>query len=159
MVDDTELMFPITTRDVQKVLARVCDYLGYEGISMHSFRKTDNSLCCGYNLNFPDVIAVRNELLPAGERETNHACDLNDHAWMDAIDASNGAVFFAAGVFYYLRTEDVKALFAAMVERFSGAARHSARISLPKSGSFFPRAKNHSSLSSSSRLFISFSLF
>lgn len=35
----TDLIFPITTREVQKVLARVCDYLGYEGISTHSFRK------------------------------------------------------------------------------------------------------------------------
>ena len=34
-----DLIFPITTREVQKVLARVCDYLGYEGISTHSFRK------------------------------------------------------------------------------------------------------------------------
>ena len=34
-----ELIFPITTREVQKILARVCDYLGYEGISTHSFRK------------------------------------------------------------------------------------------------------------------------
>ena len=40
---------------------------------------------------------------------------------MDAIDAKNGAVFFAAGVFYYFKTEDVKALFAAMAERFPGA--------------------------------------
>lgn len=35
----TDLIFPITTREVQKVLAKVCDYLGYEGISTHSFRK------------------------------------------------------------------------------------------------------------------------
>ena len=35
----TALIFPITTREVQKILARVCDYLGYEGISTHSFRK------------------------------------------------------------------------------------------------------------------------
>lgn len=34
-----DLIFPITTREVQKILARVCDYLGYEGISTHSFRK------------------------------------------------------------------------------------------------------------------------
>ncbi len=32
-------MFPITERAVQKQLAIVCDYLGYEGISTHSFRK------------------------------------------------------------------------------------------------------------------------
>ena len=30
---------------------------------------------------------------------------------MDGIDASRGAVFYTAGVFYYFRTEDVKALF------------------------------------------------
>ena len=35
----TALIFPITERQVQKHLARVCDYLGYEGISTHSFRK------------------------------------------------------------------------------------------------------------------------
>ena len=33
------MMFPLTTRAVQKQLALVCDYLGYEGISTHSFRK------------------------------------------------------------------------------------------------------------------------
>ena len=35
----TETLFPITERAVQKQLALVCDYLGYEGISTHSFRK------------------------------------------------------------------------------------------------------------------------
>ncbi len=86
-----------------------------------TFRKCDNGLCRGYNLDLPDVICVRDELLPAGEREQNLACDLNDFAWMDRIDASNGAVFLAAGVFYYFRTGDVKKLFTAMAERFPGA--------------------------------------
>ncbi len=40
----TELMFPLTTRAVQKQLALVSDYLGYEGISTHSFRKWYSSL-------------------------------------------------------------------------------------------------------------------
>ena len=35
----TEKIFPITERAVQKQLAIVCDYLGFEGISTHSFRK------------------------------------------------------------------------------------------------------------------------
>lgn len=34
-----DLIFPITERAVQKQLAIVCDYLGYTGISTHSFRK------------------------------------------------------------------------------------------------------------------------
>ncbi len=86
-----------------------------------TFARADNGLCRGFNLDLPDVIALRNVLLPAGEREENIACDLNDLSWMDAVDASRGAVFFAAGVFYYFRTEDVRRLFAAMAERFPGA--------------------------------------
>ena len=34
-----EPIFPITERAVQKHLKLVCDYLGYEGIGTHSFRK------------------------------------------------------------------------------------------------------------------------
>ena len=86
-----------------------------------TFRKCDNGSCRGYHLDLPDVIVVRNELLPAGERERSIACDLNDLTWMEQIDASDGAVFFASGVFYYLRTEDVKRLFDAMAARFPGA--------------------------------------
>ena len=68
-------------------------------------RACDNGSCRIYNLDFPDVIAVREQLLPAGEREENIPCDLNDTAWFSKIDASGGAVFFAAGVFYYFLTE------------------------------------------------------
>ena len=86
-----------------------------------TFSKVDNGLCLGYNLDFPDVIAVRNELLPVREREKNIACNLNDFSWMDAVDASNGAVFYAAGVFYYFKTADVKRLFDTMAEHFPAA--------------------------------------
>ena len=86
-----------------------------------TFRKCGNGLCRGYNIDLPDVIRVRNDLLPAGEREQNLAFDLNDLSWMDRIDGTNGAVFYAAGVFYYFKTGDVKKLFHAMAERFPGA--------------------------------------
>ena len=83
-------------------------------------RACDNGSCSIYNLDFPNVIAVRNELLPAGEREKNIPCDLNDTAWFSQIDASKGAVFFASGVFYYFLAEQVKALVQAMAEAFPG---------------------------------------
>jgi integrase len=38
-IKDNEIIFPITERAVQKHLHKVCDYLGYERISTHSFRK------------------------------------------------------------------------------------------------------------------------
>ena len=83
-------------------------------------RRCDNGTCKLYNLDFPDVIAARNELLPAGEREENITCDLNDTAWFERIDASGGAVFFAAGVFYYFLTEQVRALVQKMAAAFPG---------------------------------------
>ena len=38
-IDRNALIFPITERAIQKQLHIVCDYLGFEGISTHSFRK------------------------------------------------------------------------------------------------------------------------
>ena len=84
-------------------------------------RRCDNVSCRIYNVDFPDVIAVRNELLPAGEREENIPCDLNDTAWFDKIDASSGAVFFAAGVFYYFLKNQVKTLVQQMADAFPGS--------------------------------------
>jgi len=80
----------------------------------------DNGSCLIYNLDMPDVIAIREKLLPAGERVSNIAADLNDISWFDRIDASGGAVFFAAGVFYYFLKDQIQKLFNAMAERFPG---------------------------------------
>ena len=83
-------------------------------------RSCDNGSCKIYNLDFLNVISVRNELLPAGEREQNIPCDLNDTAWFSQIDASGGAVFFASGVFYYFLTEQVKTLVQGMADAVPG---------------------------------------
>lgn len=50
-------MFPITERAVQKQLHIVCDYLGYEGISTHSFRKWYATEI--YNANGYDIALVQ----------------------------------------------------------------------------------------------------
>ena len=81
-------------------------------------RVCDNGTCRLYNMDFPDVIAVREQLLPAGEREKNIPGDLNDTAWFREIDASGGAVFFASGVFYYFLTEQVRTLVRNMMDAF-----------------------------------------
>ena len=83
-------------------------------------RSADNGTCQIYNLDFPDVIRIREEILPAGERETNLACDLNDFSWMDQIDASEGVILYAAGVFHYFTTEQIKDMVTAMAEKFPG---------------------------------------
>ena len=87
-----------------------------------TFSQVDNGTAVGYHLDFPDVIKVRNELLPAKERQYSVSCDLTDHSWFDAIDfkPEEGAVFFASGVFYYIKAEEIRSLFCAMAKRFPG---------------------------------------
>lgn len=80
----------------------------------------DNGQCKIYNIDFPDVIAVRNELLPETDRIQNIAADLNDTNWFTKIDKTNGVVFVAAGVFYYFKREQIKVLFQQMEDTFPG---------------------------------------
>ncbi len=80
----------------------------------------DNGTCKIYNVDMPDVIDIRNQLIPPTKRVKNIACDLNDYAWFKEIDASSGAVFFAAGVFYYFKSDDVHKLINHMAKCFPG---------------------------------------
>lgn len=45
-------------------------------------------------------------------------CDLNNIKWFEKIDASGGIVFFAAGVWYYFLTEQVRALVCDIAREF-----------------------------------------
>jgi len=97
----------------------------------------DNGLCRIVNVDLPDVIAVRDRLLPGTERIRNLACDLNDLSWMEEIDDAEGVCFLAAGVFYYFRAQAVERIFTAMERRFPGgrlvfdaAGRRAVRIML-----------------------------
>ena len=80
----------------------------------------DNGLCNIVNIDFPDVISVRERLICLGEREKNISCDLNDYAWMDEVDGSNGVIFFAAGVFHYFKRDEVRSLVLELSKRYPG---------------------------------------
>lgn len=85
--------------------------------------QADNGECRFANVDFPNIIELREQLIPSTDREKNIGSDLNNHSWFDKIDfcKEGGAVFIASGVFIYLNKEDVKKLFCAMAERFPGA--------------------------------------
>lgn len=72
------------------------------------------------NIDLPDVIDLRNKLLPESDRITNISCDLNDFSWFEKIDDTRGVCFMAAGVFYYFQKDDMKKLLTAMEKRFKG---------------------------------------
>ncbi|HPX70174.1 MAG TPA: class I SAM-dependent methyltransferase [Bacillota bacterium] len=80
----------------------------------------DNGICQIVNVDLPDIISVRKKLIIEYDREKNVACDLRDYSWMSEVDASKGVVFFAAGVFHYLKTNEVKSLVLELSKRFPG---------------------------------------
>ena len=79
-----------------------------------------NDTCKIYNIDMPDVIEVRNQLIPAAERVKNIAANLNDTKWFDEIDAKDGVIFFASGVLYYFTKVEIQKLVNAMAKRFKG---------------------------------------
>ena len=83
-------------------------------------RACDNGTCKLYNIDMPDIIAARAELAPARERELDIASNLNDFSWMDEVDGSGGAIFFAAGVFHYFTRDQAVALVNELARRFPG---------------------------------------
>lgn len=80
----------------------------------------DNGVCKIYNIDMPDVIEARNALIPTQDRVKNISCDLNDTSWFNEIDDEGGSVFFASGVFYYFKIEEMQKLINTMADRFKG---------------------------------------
>ena len=83
-------------------------------------RTCDNGTCRLYNVDFPDIIKIREDFFDTLEREKNIPADINDHSWLEKIDGKEGVIFFASGVFHYFKTEEVRSLVLKMSERFPG---------------------------------------
>ena len=77
----------------------------------------DNGKIKIYNIDFPDIIEIRNNLI-SNDRGINIGCDINDVSWMDKIDSSKGVILFASGVFHYFSFEQVDILINDMTKRF-----------------------------------------
>ena len=80
----TEIIFPITERAVQKQLAIVCDYLGYEGISTHSFRKWYATAI--YKANGYDIVLVQRLLQHSSASTTQRYIGIEPQRIEQAIE-------------------------------------------------------------------------
>lgn len=81
-------------------------------------RICDNGTCKIVNVDFPNVIDLREKLISPMERELNISCDLKDFSWMEKLDGKDGIIFFACGVFYYFNREEVKNIVLELQNRF-----------------------------------------
>lgn len=87
-----------------------------------TFFRVDNGLLRWFDLDLPEVIALRNELIPPGERRGQIASSMFDQGWMQAFHSHGERVLFlAGGVLYYFHEEQVKRLFLNLLQYFPGA--------------------------------------
>jgi len=75
------------------------------------FERVDNGLVEWYDLDLPDVIALRRKLV-GGEGARHHflACSVLDSAWLEAVSAHHQRpfLFLAEGVFMYFEEGQVR---------------------------------------------------
>jgi O-methyltransferase involved in polyketide biosynthesis len=86
------------------------------------FWRVDNGRVRWLTVDVPEAIAVREQLLPRGERQDVVAGSALDEAWMDAVDPSRGLLITAQGLLMYLELDDVEGLLARLAGRFRGSA-------------------------------------
>lgn len=87
------------------------------------FYRIDNGAVRWYELDFPEVIAIRDQLLGGSPRRCSIHSSALDFTWMDQIQMLDGqpVLFLSEGVFPYLERQDVKRLLVTLCERFPGS--------------------------------------
>ena len=76
-----------------------------------------------YDLDLPDVIAVRDALLPKAQNNFSLPRSMLDPSWMDELAAQHGSagyIFILEGVSMYFEKEEFKEFFIALAQKFRG---------------------------------------
>ncbi len=87
------------------------------------FSRLDNGAVEWYELDFPDVIEFRRRFFRETGRHHFIGSSALDFSWMDRLLEKRGRpfLFFAEGVFMYLKEEEVKALVLKLSAAFPGS--------------------------------------
>ena len=92
-----------------------------EGFETQSWR-VDNGRVRWLTVDLPEVVALRQELLPQDARRRSVGCSVLDLGWLNDADGSKGLLLTAQGLLMYLPPEDARGLIARLAQRFPGAA-------------------------------------
>jgi len=86
-----------------------------------TFQRVDEGTVLWVNIDLPDVVALRQKLIPDSERETTIAKSILDLTWTDDISRlaqGRSILFMAAGVLCYFEPQEVKLLFRKLAETY-----------------------------------------
>ena len=86
-------------------------------------RRVDNGRMRWYDLDLPEVIALRRQFLPETERMQFIASSVLDFAWLDTLPHAPGRkfLFLAEGLLMYLSPDGVHSLIKTLCDRRPGA--------------------------------------
>ncbi|MGD2175503.1 MAG: class I SAM-dependent methyltransferase [Candidatus Brocadiaceae bacterium] len=98
------------------------------------FFRMDNGRLTWYELDLPEIIRLRREFFPEGERYRYLAASVLDEDWFGRVGAAGAVLFVAEGLLMYLQEEVVRGLLARLARRFEGS-----EMLLEAMGPFFIR--------------------
>ena len=84
------------------------------------FWRTDNGRVRWLSVDLPDVIDMRQELLPQSPRIRHVACSVVDRSWMEEVDTTRPVLVTAQGLLPYLQPGEALQLILDCAARFRG---------------------------------------
>ena len=85
-----------------------------------TFDRIDNGRITWYDLDLPDVIALRKKLIPANERRILIEESFLHPQWMDQVRSREHVLLIAAGVLYYFEEQQLRETFTHLLDAFPG---------------------------------------
>jgi len=83
-----------------------------------TFDRIDNGKVRWFDLDFPEVIELRQKYIKQSERRRFIAKSALDFSWFNDVPAKQNTLFMVAGVLYYFTNQEVKNLFLALQKNF-----------------------------------------
>lgn len=88
------------------------------GLDSRILRVTPPSTVDWYDVDFPQIVDLRRQLLPAQVSAHSIGADLTDPNWLDEVPADRPAVIVADGVVAFLRLDDFVSLLNRLTSHF-----------------------------------------
>lgn len=82
------------------------------------FSRVDNGKIMWYNIDFKEIIDLREKLIDEHERVTNIASSALDFEWINKIENKENVLIIAEGFLMYLEEKEVQELFNQITENF-----------------------------------------
>jgi O-methyltransferase involved in polyketide biosynthesis len=86
-----------------------------------TFDRVDNGRLNWVDLDLPDVIDLRNRLVPPGPHRRSLACSVLEPGWLQGLQIDDGLLVVAAGVLYYLEELQVRDLLSRVATAAPGS--------------------------------------